>query len=125
MADTSELLRLCDEVERESFTDHGAVYWFTNATKLAYFLKSRLQAEAQAPTTAASVLTEDERHIVQFVRNVVNGPCPSVIADHQARHLLRIIDRLTVGAPAPAPTPARLKSEYMSEYKNGTEGDTP
>jgi len=61
------------------------------------------QAEAQAPTTAASVLTEDERHIVQFVRNVVNGPCLSVIADHQARHLLRIIDRLT-GAPAPAPT---------------------
>lgn len=174
-----ELLRLCDEVERESFTDHEAVYWFTRATKLAYFLKSRLQAEAptdaevaeiekrhadcegfyaghggyrpdwhkdratllaklrartsqaeaQAPTTAASVLTEDEREqLIPLARiadwgglrdhnsdnlsaevtvSYPNGIQRTPLSARTFRAFSELFDRLTstAGAPAPATAP--------------------
>ncbi len=109
MADTSELLRLCDEILDGIPTSDETFGEIHAQVTVARALKSRLQAEAQAPTTDASVLTEDERESVENAREVVG--LKGYECDCDAKGLVAIIDRLTVGAPAPAPTTDRRKIE--------------
>lgn len=112
MADTSELLRQLDRLDAlakapvPSPTKAGEYWLATNPIDVLRFtasvreaLKSRLQAEAQSPTTAASVLTEDERAAVADACEFIDQSQAPVSLRHVTA-LYAIIDRL-VGAPAP------------------------
>lgn len=94
--------------------------WFASAhddraTLLAKLRARTSQAEAQAPTTAASVLTEDERESVENAREVVG--LKGYECDCDAKGLVAIIDRLTVGAPAPAPTSWEPTHRHLNSGK--------
>jgi len=239
---TSELLLICDRIEKQESMWHLSSWATIDEVKtVAAYAKSRLQAEAQAPTTAVdrsaalentddaapaivlaavracaaswvpearilgnvragdivraltttAALTEDALH--DYIVTVVRQECDPRPANYSGEWddgahdvAARVVAKIkaTVGAPAPAPTTWRPKiselrhviddaterfnrdvdqlsdrtgyiasallgfietslrpssaptgettdgkprrhSEYMSEYKNGTEGDTP
>ena len=112
--DTSELLRLFENFI--AMDGHFDGRLGKDGVILARALKSRLQAEAQAPTTATSVLTElapafkTTSWLSAYLADCAGDPedNDSLMTMGEVRNVLLAVltmrDRLTVGAPAPAPT---------------------
>lgn len=100
--------------ERSAVTpDRNAVQLVSDVETL---LRARTsQAEAQAPTTAASVLTEQEQKTIERINGVLRlGGYINTAIDFD-----ELIDRLTVGAPAPttAAQASVLTEDERAEWK--------
>jgi hypothetical protein len=109
----AELLRICDDVLDGIPTSDETLGHIKDVCTLARALKSRLQAEAQAPTTAASVLTEEDHDFI--ARQRVNCYDQYNTRAETVENFLSIIDRLTVGAPAP-----KLQEDSAHHAGNGS-----